>query len=187
MKRLTSLFVTMALTLALTGAFTARPAAAGPAAAEDVSVTGCLIKASGDDDALLVTTLARVEAPPYTADGRAAERRAPTYMRVVYWLDGDHDDLDGHQGRIVEIRGELEGDIDRGEIKLERGDGRVDVEFKADGDRRLKARLPLMPAAAVGTSGRDAREDSSEYDVIVRKLDVREVRMLAPTCEGPVR
>ena len=152
-------------------------------AAEDVTVTGCLIKADDDDDALLVTTLARVDAPPTTIDGRPADRRAPSHMRVVYWIDDD-DEIEGHHGRLVELRGELEGDIDRGEIQVEREDGRVEVEFKADG-KRLKARLPQMPSA-VGTSGGDD-SDERDYDVVVRKLDVKSVRMIAPTCDGSVR
>jgi hypothetical protein len=87
----------------------------------------------------------------------------------------------------VEVRGELQGDIDRGEVKIEREDGRVQVEFKGDGDRRLKARLPLVAPGAVGTSGGADREDGSEYEVVVRKLDVKEVRLLAPSCDGYIR
>ena len=178
---------TTALGLSCILATFAGPLGAPAAAAtdKDVTVTGCLIKAAEEDDALLVTTLARVDAPPYMADGSSSARRAPSAMRIVYWLD-DHDELEGHQGRLVEVRGELEGDIDRGEVKVERKESGVEVEFKADGDRRLKARLPMMAAGPVGTSGAD-RDDSSEYDVVVQKLAVKNVRMVAPTCEGSIR
>lgn len=177
----------LTVTLSLSFAAGLTVAAAGPAAAQDkdkeVTVTGCLIKANDDDDALLVTTLARVDAPPYTVDGRAADRPAPSFMRIVYWIDDD-DEVEGHHGRLVEVRGEIEGDIDRGEIKVEREDDRVDVEFKAD-DKRLKARLPQM-SAPVGTSG-GTDHDERAYDVVVRKLDVKNVRMIAATCDGSVR
>src|SRR5918996_796089 len=82
-------------------------ASAGAAAVDDkeVTVTGCVLK--GDDGGFL---LADSMLP-----GASASVPQP---RVLYWLKDD-DDLEGHTGHRVEITGELEGDLEKGQIEVE--------------------------------------------------------------------
>ena len=145
-------------------------AAVAAAAADDkkVTVTGCVLK--GDDGGFLLADLMLPGAPAATPQ-----------PRVLYWLKDD-DDLQGHTGRRVEITGELEGELEKGQVKVERDDGVVKLEVKVDGDRELKIRLPEMPAA-VGTSGASDDDDDRKIAYVVRKLDVKSVKMLSSTCQ----
>ena len=73
---------------------------------------------------------------------------------MIYWLDDD-DDLEEHAGRRVEVRGEIEGDIDAGEIEVERENSMIELEIKAKGET-ITVKLPDTAATiptAVGTSG----------------------------------
>ena len=140
----------------------------GPAVAgaddKDVKVTGCVLKGEEGRGFLL-------------ADLIVPEASASVPQPRVLYLLKDDDDLEGHTGRRVEITGELEGELQKGEIEVERDGTAVKLEIKAD-DRTLKLRLPEMPAA-VGTSGKD---DDDEIDFVVRKLDVKSMKMVSSTC-----
>jgi hypothetical protein len=149
-----------------TAAVSAASAAASPA--KEVTVTGCVLK--GDDGGFLLADL-MIPAAPATVP----------QPRVLYWLEDD-DDLEGHTGRRVEVTGELEGELEKGQIKIEREDNAVKLEIKADG-RKLKLKLPETPAA-IGTSGaaRDDEKKKDKIDYVVRKLDVASVKMVQSTC-----
>ena len=130
-----------------------------------ITITGCVIK--GDDGGFLLTD--PVDAAHHSVTAKPA--------RVLYWLDDD-DDLKGHAGHKVAITGAIEGDIKKGEIEVEREDGHVKLEVKS-GDRKIVARFSDVPAA-IGTSG--VGDKDVELDYIVRKVDVKSVRMLADNC-----
>ena len=109
---------------------------------------------------------------------------------MIYWLeDLDEDnDLANYAGRRVEVRGELEGDIERGEMEIEREGDWVEIEIKSDG-KEVKTRIPyvsLMPNAsgseAVGTSGAMKDDDEIDLNINVRKLDVKDAKVIAGTC-----
>jgi hypothetical protein len=131
---------------------------------KDVKVTGCVLKGEEGRGFLLADLI---------LPSASSEVPQP---RVLYLLKDD-DDLEGHTGRRVEITGELEGELEKGQIEVDRDGDAVKLEIKAD-DRTLKLRLPEKPAA-VGTSGKD---DDDEMDFVVRKLDVKSMKMVSPTC-----
>ncbi|HEX6179384.1 MAG TPA: hypothetical protein VF057_13560 [Thermoanaerobaculia bacterium] len=132
---------------------------------KDVKVTGCVLKGENGRGFLLADLM---------LPGASATVPQP---RVLYLLKDD-DDLEGHTGRRVEIEGELEGELQKAQIEVERDGDAVKLEIKAD-DRTLKLRLPERPAA-VGTSGDD--KDDEEIEFVVRKLDVKSMKMVSSTC-----
>lgn len=143
-------------------------AAAANGEDKKVTVTGCVLK--GDHGGFLLADLMMAAAPSSVPQ-----------PRVLYLLKDD-DHLEGHTGRRVEITGELEGELEKGKIKVEREDKYVKLEIETDG-RDLKLRLPEEPAA-VGTAGDKNKEgDEKEMDYVVRKLDVKSVTMISSTCQ----
>ncbi len=158
---------------------------------EGVTLRGCVVKGDGGYVLLPLAengTPAGVPAPAATSGsaqaqdpdaGTAAGSPVGT-MRVLYWLDDD-DEVDDHAGQRVEIVGELEDDIDRGEISVEREDnGLVEVEFKREG-KTISVKLPYLPAS-IGTAG-SVTDKEKDYEYAVRKVDVKSVRMLASVCQ----
>lgn len=145
---------------------------------EKIKLSGCLIKAEGEND-FLITNLPSEPSSPASADRSVtttAIGTAGNYTNVFYWLGGD-DDLKKNVGRRVEIEGELKGDIKEGEIKLDRKDNWTDLEVKSDG-HEMKAKVPnayLFPDSS--------RDKDKKISAIVRKVDVDHVKMLSAACE----
>lgn len=131
---------------------------------EKVTVTGCAVRGDGDGDGFLLAN--------------AADQTSPT--RMLYWLDDDDHAVANMMGHLVEITGEVEGDIKRGEIKAERENGMIELEIKA-ADRKATVKLPDVPSA-VGTSG-SVTDREVELPYIVQKLDVKSARSVAPSCK----
>jgi hypothetical protein len=151
------------------------PITAGPD--QKVTVSGCVVK--GDGGYVLSSTAAPVTP---RAAGTAASTVASASVvagRVFYWLDDD-DDLDEHAGRMVEVTGELEDDIDQATISVEREGGMVEIEFKADGDT-VTIKVPDT-YGAVGTSG-TVTDREKDYRVVIREIDVESVKVIASTCQ----
>lgn len=111
---------------------------------EKVRITGCVIK--GEDGYVLsaigeavtvrterttVGTSGSTTTTTTTTTTTGAPAAAPAGQRYIYWLD-DADDIEDHAGRRVELIGEIEDDIDRSEIQIERGDGMIELEIKAE-------------------------------------------------------
>jgi hypothetical protein len=143
----------------------------------DITLTGCVLKGEGG---LLLTDVVEHAPGGVVATPEAAAAPVVPGPLVFYWLDDD-DDLDEHIGRRVQVRGELEGDVDKGEIELERDGPLVRLEVRSGG-RRVKASVPVENVA-VGTAGVLAEdEDKVEMDVRIRKLDVESVALVAATC-----
>ena len=88
---------------------------------------------------------------------------------VVYYLDKG-DDLAKHMDQLVEVKGDLE-DIETGRVEIDHKGDFTEVKIKLDGDED-KVRVPT---AWFGTQVRD-----KEYNIIARKIDVEEVRVLGP-------
>ena len=183
MKR-TSIGVAFVLT-ALVGAM----AAAGAAEVQDdkkVTITGCVVKGDGDGDGFLlanaVEQTTRTTSTPAVTGGTITSTATFTQMkptRILYWLDDDDDVLDRYMGQQVEVVGEVEGDVDRGQIAIERENGMIELEIKADG-RKANVKLPDVPSA-VGTSG-SVGDREVELAYVVRKLDVKSARSVAAGC-----
>ena len=172
----------LAITAVLVGALGASAlstSAVARTAADDITLTGCLVRGEGDGAGYLLSN-----APGEPAWQRSADRRIEPssvgtsggFESVFYWLDGD-DDLRRHVGHAVQITGELEGDLDDGQIEIDRKRDWTEMTVKAGG-RTMKAQVPH--ASATTAPGRDGDEKMS---VLVRRVDVERVEMLAATCD----
>ena len=152
---------------------------------EKVTIVGCAGKGNGDGDGFLLanntqqTTQTTVTPTPSGPAVSSTTTREMTSSRVLYWLDDDDGVVEGLMGQLVEITGEVEGDLKRGEIQIERENGMIELEINADG-RKATVKLADVPSA-VGTSG-SVKDDEVELKYLVRKLDVKSARSLAATC-----
>ena len=164
-----------AMTLSVVGvANTAIQASGGD---EKIKLTGCLIKADGDDDYLISNLPSEPSAS--TVDRTVtttAIGTAGNFANVFYWLRDD-DDLKKNIGHRVEIEGELKGDIKEGEIKLDRKDNWTELEVKSDG-HEMKAKVPNAYIFPDPTRDKDRK-----ISALVRRVDVDHVKMLAASCE----
>jgi hypothetical protein len=142
-------------------------------------LTGCVVRDEGGDGFLLTNV-----PPGLTVQRAGADPVAPgpvgtsgSEVNVFYWLDDD-DELEEHVGHQVHIRGELEGDVKEGEISIDRKDKWTEITIESDG-RDLKARVPqsLFIVRPAGSGGGD------DVDVLVRKVDAEDVKMVAASCE----
>jgi hypothetical protein len=145
------------------------------AAADPVKLTGCVVRAEDGDGYLLINV------PREPASSSAEPRAAsPTvvgttgvFANIFYWLDND-DDLRKHIGHQVEVSGDLKGELKDGEIKIDRKDQWTEIEVESDG-RDMKARVPNASVVAGANADR-------KVDVLVRRVDVNNVRMLDAVC-----
>ena len=152
---------------------------------EKVTLTGCAVKGNGDGDGFLlansVEQTTRTTTTP-TASGATVSSTTSSEMksaRILYWLDDDDDEVAKLMGQLVEVTGEVEGDVKRGEIEVERENGMIELEIKADG-RKANVKLADVPSA-IGTSG-SVRDREVELPYVVRKLDVKSAKSIAPSC-----
>ena len=151
-----------------------------------VTLTGCAVKGSGDADGFLLansverTTVTTVAPTPSGAAVSSTTATAMKPARILYWLDDDDHAVRALMGHLVEVTGEIEGDVKRGEIEIERENGMIELEINADG-RKANVKLADVPSA-VGTSG-SVKDREVELPYLVRKLDVKSARSLAPTCQ----
>ena len=158
MKRMSILGVALAVAMVA-----ALETTAATAQEQKVTITGCAVKGSGDGDGFLLANT-----PDQTA------------TRILYWLDDDDDEVQKLMGQLVEVTGQVEGDIKRGEIKVEREDGMIELEIKAAG-RKATVKLADVPTA-VGTAA-SVKDREIELPYVVRKLDVKSAKSIAPTCK----
>ena len=143
-----------------------------------IKLNGCLIKGDGDDG-YLITNLPSEPSSSSAATNSVATSSIGTagaYSNVFYWLGGD-DDLKNHVGHRIEVEGELKGDLEEGEIKLDRKDNWTELQVKSDG-HSMKAQVPNAYVFAG-----PAHDKDKKITAIVRRVDVDKVRMLAARCE----
>ena len=154
-----------------------QPVAVNANTDDRVTLVGCVIKGDGGS---VLSSVAGTWGP--TSAGSAATTvtsASKVAGRIFYWLDGK--DLDDHAGRKVEVVGKLDNEIDKAKISVEREDRMVEIEFKADGERKVTVKVPEMPAS-VGTSGGVSDRDST-HQIFIRKIDVKSIKVLASTCQ----
>jgi len=189
MKRI-SLAATLTFACVITGLSAAQPTAAagtGPlvAGGEKVTLTGCVVK--GDDGFLLTdavaastTSTTTISPTPTGVAATTTTTTTPGKATMLYWLDGS-DELNAHSGHRVEVAGEVKGDLDTADVKVERENKAVKITAKS-GDHKVSAMLPEVPAA-VGTAGAVGDNDKKvEVTYAVRKLDVKSVKMISASC-----
>src|SRR5918994_4306564 len=134
---------------------------------KDVTITGCVVR--GDGGFVLTNVAEETAAAAVAAGTPSTPQPAGTVMpgRVLYWLDDD-EKLEEHAGHKVEVRGELEGDIETGKISAEREGGLVELEFKVEGDRKVTIKVPDVPST-IGTSGA-VGDREKDFPYIVRRI-----------------
>jgi hypothetical protein len=156
-------------------------AVAAPAAAQqpivsvdgdDVTITGCLARASAAlpsyAPTLLVWTRGDIMLAAPARGIPPAVGTTGAAQRMFYWIDQE-DELIGHLGQRVEIKGEFE-DFEQGQIEVDRDDDYVEMELDLGG-REERVRIP---ASWFG----DPVPDDLEVNFIARKVDVGNVRVL---------
>lgn len=164
----------------LAATFVAAPLSHAAARADnkDIKLTGCLVKGEGDGSGYLLTNSPAEPGWQNSAGANVSPSAVGTngtYATIFYWLDGDND-LKRNVGHRVAIEGELKGDLKDGEIDLDRKDRWTEMTVKSDG-RTMKAHVPHTSVIA-SDSGKDQRSR-----ILVRKVDVSNVKMLAASCE----
>jgi len=156
------------------------PAAARPVAADDkVTLNGCLVRGEGDGEPYLLTNAPSQPAMNSSAPSTVAPGGVGTsgeYSTVFYWLTGDSQ-LKDHVGHFVEIQGDLKGEVNDGEIKMDRKDNWTELTVKADG-REMKARVPNTSIVAAPGKSADVKGP-----VKVRRVDVEHIKMTAAACQ----
>jgi hypothetical protein len=178
---------------------------------DDVTLTGCVVQGNDGDNGFLLTNVlpASIDMSTRAAarENQANQGGAPTEgtsgssvpgtsaslpgaSNVVYLLEDleNDDDLPNFSGKRVEVRGELKGDVKKGEMEVERDGDWVKMEIKSDG-KKVKTRIPyvsVMPNStntAVGTSGTGMKDDQEiELKLNVRRLDVKDVKIVSGSC-----
>ena len=179
--------------MSIAGAMVAAALSAGTAAVpiaaaqEKVTLTGCAVKGNGDGDGFLLanaveqTTRTTVTPGATGATVSSTTSKEMKPARILYWLDDDDDEVQKFMGQLVEVTGEVEGDVKRGEIEVERENGMIELEIKAADGRKANVKLTDVPSA-IGTSG-SVKDAEVELPYVVRKLDVKSAKSIAPSCQ----
>lgn len=161
--------------------------AGAPVVDRTIVIRGCVTPAdanhSGTNRSMLVwtkgdvmlTDVATERTAAQTPNGQpgAAVGTAGSTEPVLYWLD-ETDELSKNAGRQVEVTGQLGREFRKGEFEIERKGPVTEIRFDAHGHSAL-ARVPA------GYLGSGTRGDV-EYDVLVRDVDVKNVRVLSSSC-----
>ena len=152
---------------------------------QKITVIGCAVKGDGDDDGFVLvnnverTTVGALSTSPTGVTVTEVTTAALKPARVLYWLDDDDDVVQRFMGQMVEVTGELEGDIELGEIKVERENGMIELEIDAAG-RKANVKIPDVPSA-IGPSGA-VTDREKDLPYVVQKLDVKSARSVSSTC-----
>ena len=141
---------------------------------KDVTITGCVVKGDGGYVLANVTDAPGLMAEP-TSGSVAATTSAAISSHMLYWLHDDKD-LDEHAGQRVQVTGRLKDDVDKGEIEVEHKGDIAEIEFKAEG-KKIKVKVPETPVATSGMTGKE-----KDFDVLVKRIDVKSIRMISSTC-----
>ena len=83
-------------------------------------------------------------------------------------------------GQLVEVTGDVGEDVKRGEIKVEREKGMVELEINAAG-RKATVKLAEVPSAIDAETSVKDRDQTLGY--VVRKLDVKSAKIVAASCK----
>jgi hypothetical protein len=144
---------------------------------KSIKLTGCLVRGEGDGKGYLLINTPFEPSLQSSRDAHVTPGSVGTvgdFANMFYWLDGDRN-LQRHIGHRVEIEGHAKGDVKDGDMKVDRKDNWTEMTVKADG-RTMKARVPN--ASIVGSG-----HDDHDLKVLVRKIDVGQVKMLGANCQ----
>lgn len=176
---------------ALATAAIAMPAAAQSPSGGDrtILIRGCVVAAdkqqrnvnpsmlvwTGDNIMLtnVVTEMAATRGVP-NGQPNAVAGTSGSKETIFYWLDSSVDDVAKQVGKTVEITGQMDREFKKGEIAIDSHDNVTEVKFQAHG-KDVKARVP---AGYLG----DGKTKDAEYNVTLRDVDVKNVRVLSENC-----
>ena len=147
----------------------------GAAVADDIKLSGCLVRGQ-DGDGYLLTNVPGDAAWQRPGDAIIAPGpvgTSGTVASVLYWLE-KNDGLNDHVGHFVEIEGKLQGDLKDGQIKVNPKGQWTEIEIEADG-KSMKAQVPRS-VLIIPDKG------DSKLDVLVRRVEAQRIRMLAAVC-----
>jgi hypothetical protein len=142
---------------------------------DDIKLTGCVVR--GEHGGYLLTNAPGEPAWQTSSDTRLSPGAVGTtggFAEVFYWMRNDGQ-LGPHVGHRVEVEGDLKGDLKDGEIKSNRKDSWTELEISSDGDT-LKARVPHASVVP-------GRKEDQKMRILVRKVEVKHVRMIAASCQ----
>jgi hypothetical protein len=131
---------------------------------DDITIRGCVSRVSPGSSIgapMMVWTRGDIMLSNATAPG------GKLTDRVFYWLEDD-EDLAKHVGQLIEVKGDL-GDFKKGEVEIDRKGDFTEIELKL-GDKEEKARVPTAWLGVARSEG--------EFDIVARKIDVDEVKVL---------
>jgi hypothetical protein len=132
---------------------------------DDITIRGCVGRVqpgSVSTTQMLVWTRGDI-----MLSNASAIRSGQLAERVFYWLDDD-EDLSKHVGQMIEVEGDL-GDFEKGEVDIEKDGDFTEIELKLAGETE-KARVP--------TKWLSEPRGEGEFDIVARKIDVDDVRVL---------
>jgi hypothetical protein len=132
---------------------------------DDITIRGCVGRAqpgTATNAPMLVWTRGDIMLSNASAIGAAQAAG-----RVFYWLDDD-EDLSKHVGQMIEVKGDL-GDFQKGEVEIDKDGDFTKIELKLGG-KTEKARVPT---ALLG-----APQGEGDFDIVARKIDVDDVKVL---------
>jgi hypothetical protein len=138
---------------------------------DDITIRGCVTRAERYNPVdKMPLVWSRNDVLVSLSEGWDRDRRTADKVngRLFYWLEDE--DLSDHVGQMVEIKGDLE-DLERGQFEIDRKKDFTTLELKFDG-KSEKAKLPTPWFAAPNS------KDEREYDVVVQKVDVDDVKVL---------
>ena len=165
-------------------ALTATAAATQPAVQVDgnnITMQGCVAAANSPLRAPFETLIwsrgGILTAGTAVADAAVTGRAEELAGRVLYWIDDD--DLKDHVGRLVVVRGELEG-LKKGELEIERDGDYTEIRLELDGDEE-EIRVPTAWLERAGPARASrANADDVDIEIATRKVDIKDVKVLGP-------
>ena len=164
-------------------ALTATASATQPAVQVDgnnITMQGCVAPANSPLRAPFETLIwsrgGILTAGTAVAEAAVNARAEELASRVLYWIDDD--DLEEHVGRLVVVRGELEG-VKKGELEIERDDDFTEIRLELDGDEE-KIRVPTawLERGSGATRASRGNTDDVDIEIATRKVDIKNVKVL---------
>lgn len=150
---------------------------------DKITVRGCVASSTAQlrmpFDTLMWSRGGILTAGTAIADKAAQTGAHDLTSRVLYWID--EDDLEKHVGKIVEVRGKLEG-LKKGELEIERDGAFTEIRLELDGDdETIRVPTAWLEGSSVGRASRDDKD--IDLEIATRKIDIDDVKVMG-SCPG---
>ena len=140
---------------------------------DDITLRGCVRRVDVQASVaptMLVWTRSDIMLAGVTATDLSAPNPVGTSGiagRVFYWLEDD-EDLSKHIGQMIEVKGELEGEMEKGQIEIEREDSALSTP-EGSLERTGEARDPTAPVHLLFTVEGELGTDGVEEGGALRR------------------